>query len=55
MDDVQGVNLIANHHVVHQCVACGGCSDDRAADVIERAFGRVLTGENGPENSTGTN
>ena len=30
-------------------------TDDRAADVIERAFGKVLAGENEPENSTGTN
>ena len=30
-------------------------TDDRAADVIERAFGKVLTNENGAENSTGTN
>ena len=32
-----------------------GNSDDRAADVIERAFGKVLADKNGPENSTGTN
>ena len=32
-----------------------GSSDDKAADVIERAFGKVLADENAPENSTGTN
>ncbi len=30
-------------------------TDDQAADVIERAFGKVLAGENTPENSRGTN
>lgn len=32
-----------------------GNTDDRAADVIERAFGNVLASENTPENSRGTN
>jgi integrase len=32
-----------------------GNTDDRAADVIERAFGKVLTQENTSENSRGTN
>jgi integrase len=32
-----------------------GNTDDRAADVIERAFGKVLAQENTPENSRGTN
>jgi integrase len=32
-----------------------GNTDDRAADVIERAFGKVLAQENMAENSLGTN
>jgi len=32
-----------------------GNTDDRAADVIERAFGKVLAQENTPENSRSTN
>ncbi|MGB8561230.1 MAG: hypothetical protein WCD62_22720, partial [Pseudolabrys sp.] len=32
-----------------------GSADDRASDVIERAFGKVLASENAPENSSGTN
>ncbi len=32
-----------------------GSTDDKAADVIERAFGRVLAGENTAGNSAGTN
>ena len=32
-----------------------GNTDDRAADVIERAFGKVLANENRPENSRSTN
>jgi hypothetical protein len=32
-----------------------GNTDDRTADVIERAFGKVLAQENTPENSRGTN
>jgi integrase len=32
-----------------------GSADDRAADVIERAFGKVLADENAAENSSGTN
>jgi len=32
-----------------------GNTDDRAADVIERAFGNLLANENTPQNSRGTN
>lgn len=32
-----------------------GSTDDRAADVIERAFGQVLADENPDQNAKGTN
>ena len=32
-----------------------GNTDDRAADVIERAFGKVLADENPDQNAMGTN
>ena len=32
-----------------------GNTDDRAADVIERAFGKVLADENPDQNAKGTN